>query len=132
MQINKVSDNYQLNFSAEISKNFICASGNYCKKSKKDKRTIAKFFQKVHNFETYGYDNYTIKYKRNNTDGKTRFSLVALKPGMKNSEGAILAEKSTFRELFDKFLHINRYEFSKKMEEKLHKNFAAKTWSEFF
>jgi len=130
MKINNVYDNYQLNFSAQVSKNFISASRNYCENTKQGKQVIDKFFQQIRNFKKFGYEDYTIEYKKNRVNGKTEYSLIALRYGMKDSDGMVLTKKDNFRKVFQKFLHMNKHEFIQKIEYQKNKKFAAKTWSE--
>ena len=42
---------------------------------------------------------------------------------MPDSEGAVLTSKDQFRKAIEKFTHINKYEFTKKMEQFLDMRF---------
>ena len=76
------------------------------------------FDEKVVEFKNFGYEDYYIKHVKKDIDGKRYHQLIAVRSGMDDSEGTVLTVKDQFRKAIEKFTHINKYEFTKKMEQK--------------
>ena len=117
MNSNLSVNNIQPNFQAQISKNFIKNAHNTMDSQLKNKNMKINFDKKVKEFADYGYDEFFIKYVKEDIDGKRYHKLIAVKPGMEDSQGAVLTKKDKFRKKIKKFTHINKYEFTKKMEQ---------------
>ncbi len=117
MQSSLSVNNIQPNFQAQVSKNFIKNAHNMMDSQLKNKTLKTNFDKKVNEFAEYGYDEYFIKYVKEDIDGKRYHKLIAVRPGMDDSLGAVLTNKDKFRKIIEKFTHINKYEFTKKMEQ---------------
>lgn len=123
MQSSLTINNFQPNFQAKVAKHFIDDAHklfNY--KHIRNEMKVA-FDEKVTEFENFGYDDYFIKYVKKDINGKRFYQLLAVRPGMDDSEGTLLTSKDQFRKMIEKFTHINKFEFTKKMEHNFHKRF---------
>ncbi len=126
MQSNLSVNNIQPSFQAKVAKHFIDDAHklfNY-KHIKNDMKI--NFDEKVTEFANFGYDDYYIKYVKKDIDGKRFHQLIAVGPDMADTEGVVLTSKDQFRKVIEKFTHINKYEFTKKMENLKFKNFNIK------
>lgn len=103
--------NYQPNFKASVSYRFINSAE---KMLKQDRRydILSNFRKKVDDFENYGFDDYKIFFKKVKDGDKVNFGLFA---GNGENE-VLLSQKNKFRKIVEKFTHITKYEFTKKME----------------
>ena len=104
-------------FHAKVAKHFIDDAHNLFNYKHISKDMKVDFDEKVLEFENFGYDDYFIKYVKKDINGKRFHQLIAVRPGMSDSEGTLLTSKDQFRKLIEKFTHINKYEFTKKMEQ---------------
>lgn len=117
MQTNLKINSIQPSFQAKVSKHFIDDAHKLFDYKLKNKAFRINFDEKVTEFDNYGYDDYYIKYiKRDGINGKEHL-LIAVKKGMEYSEGVLLTCKDKFRKVIENFTHINKYEFTKKMEQ---------------
>lgn len=123
MQSNLSVNRIQPNFQAQVSKHFIDDANKLFNYKHIKKNMKADFDKKVTEFADYGYDDYYIKYVKKDIDGKRYHQLIAVRQGMPDSEGAVLTSKDQFRKAIEKFTHINKYEFTKKMEQFLDMRF---------
>lgn len=111
MQINSIHSNYQTNFQANVSKNFVAAAKNYLEKNPVK---FDAFKKKVETYKYYGTDDINVFHSRKMLNGKEHYVLYAAKDGMKPEEYAVLTVKDAFRKVVEKFMHINKYEFDMK------------------
>jgi hypothetical protein len=123
MQTSISVKNIQPNFRAKVAKSFIEDAHKLFKDKHTRKPMNVSFDEKVVEFENFGYDEYSIKYLKKDIDGKRYHKLIAVRSGMDDSEGTILTIKDQFRKVVEKFTHINKYEFTKKMEQNNQKKF---------
>lgn len=120
LSINKVQPDFQ----AQVSKHFVKDAQKLMESKIRNKNIAANFEKKVTDFADYGYDEYYIKYIKKDIDGKRFHQLIAVRPGMDDSDGAVLTSKDKFRKVIEKFTHITKYEFTKKMEQFNQKRFV--------
>ena len=113
----------QPNFQAKVSKKFISYANNAFKRDIKNPTLKTNFDKKVAEFENFDYDDYIIKYVRKDIAGKRYHQLIAVRPSMDDYQGAILTSKDKFRKVIEKFTHINKHEFTTKMEQHRQKLF---------
>ena len=118
MQTNLSISQSQTNFKAQVSNGFIKHTKKFYTGIGNNKAKLKQFEQKVEAFKDYGYDDYFIKYVQKDFNGERRHMLIAVRNGMDDSMGTVLTTKDKFRKVVEKFLHINEWEFTKKMEEK--------------
>lgn len=111
MQINSLQSNYQPNFKANVSKNFVEASKNYLRKNPSK---LEAFEKKVDTYKYYGTDDINVFHQRIMLNGKPQYALYAAKDGMMPEEYVLLTVKDVFRKIVEKFMHINKYEFNMK------------------
>jgi hypothetical protein len=124
MQSNLSINSVQPNFRATVSNRFIKEAQKTIDLKMKNSDIAERFEKKVADFKDYGYDDYYIKYIKKDINGKRFHQLVAVRPGMDDSEGAVLTSKDKFRKAIEKFTHITKYEFTKKMEQFNQKRFV--------
>ncbi len=124
MQTNLSISQSQTNFKAQIEKNFINNAKKFYKGIGNNKAKLKQFEEKVNAFKDYGYDDYFIKYVKKDFNGEQRHMLIAVRNGMADTMGTVLTSKDKFRKVVEKFLHINKWEFTTKMEEKNKIRFA--------
>ncbi len=117
MQSSLSINGVQPNFRATVSKHFIKDAQKMMDSRMKNSDIAERFEKKVADFKDYGYDDYYIKYIKKDINGKRFHQLIAVRPGMDDSEGAVLTSKDKFRKTIEKFTHITKYEFIKKMEQ---------------
>jgi len=122
MQSTLSVNNIQPSFHAQVSKNFIKNAINTIDSQMRNKSLKINFDKKVKEFADFGYDDFFVKYVKENIDGVRYHKLIAVKPGMDDSQGTVLTKKDKFRKVIEKFTHINKYEFTKKMETNLKNN----------
>ena len=127
MQSSLSVNGVQPNFQATVSKHFIKEAQKTMDLKMKNSDIAERFEKKVADFKDYGYDEYYIKYIKKDIDGKRFHQLIAVRPGMDDSEGAVLTSKDQFRKAIEKFTHITKYEFTKKMESFNQKRFVKTT-----
>lgn len=110
MQVNLVQSNYQPDFRANVSDDFVKAAKNYLLKINNQPK-LDYFTKKVANFKNYGTDDMGVIHQKFYLDGKQHHALYVTKKGMKPEEYILLTVKDQFRKVVEKFLHINKYEF---------------------
>lgn len=115
MPLNSIQSNYQPNFQANVSNNFVKASKDYLSKVGNQSKMDA-FVKKIDNFKNYGSDNIEVFHERIFINGKPNYALYAKKEGMKPTEYVVLTVKDQFRKVVDKFMHINKHEFELKAQ----------------
>lgn len=115
MQINSVQSNYQPNFQANVSDNFIKAAKNHLTKVGNQAKIDA-FVKKIDNFKNYGSDDIDVIHERIFRDGKQYYALYATKKGLPKEDNVLLTVKDQFRKVVEKFMHINKYEFETKTQ----------------
>ena len=123
MQSSLTINHYQPNFQAKVSKHFIEDAHSLFNYKHIRNEIKVGFDEKVTEFENFGYDDYFIKHVKKDINGKRYHQIIAVRPGMDDSEGTLLTCKDQFRKAIEKFTHINKYEFTKKMEQTMQRKF---------
>lgn len=106
--------NNQPTFNARVSDNFIKAAHNYLN-GVEYRPSKTKFFDKkvAQVFNEFGYDEFTIKYAKENKDGKLTHKLYAEKEGL----SVPLTEKDQFRKVIEKFQRMTKGELYVKIKQ---------------
>ena len=117
MNSNLSVNNIQPSFQAQVSKSFIEKAHNLFNYKHINKNLKVNFDEKVLEFENFGYDDYFIKYVKKDINGKRFHQLIAVRHDMSDADGTLLTSKDQFRKAIEKFTHINKYEFTQKMEQ---------------
>ena len=113
MQVNKVQNN-QLTFGIKISPNLIKAADEFYKRQNNGQAQFDKFLKKAKIMEeNFGYNEYTIDFKNTKVNSKRVKALFAVKDD--KSKRVLLAYKSGFRKLLDRFNLINEFELNNKL-----------------
>jgi hypothetical protein len=84
---------------------------------------IELFDKKVEMFKNWGYDDYCIKYIKRDSNSKREHILLAVKNGRQDADGFILTSKDKMRKMIEKFMYMNKMEFTNKMKQNEQKLF---------
>ena len=118
MQTN-LNINNQPAFKASVSDRFIKATHNYFNKIEHKPEKSAVFDKKVAEvFNDFGYDEFLIKHKKVNYNGKTIYTLSANKEGL----SIPLTQKDKFRKIIEKFQQMTKYELYIKIKQFRHEH----------
>jgi hypothetical protein len=108
--------NMNTNFQAKVSpqlekfmRGFINQGGNRIKNN-------YRLSSRIEEFNTFGFDEYTINLATKSTGTGMQYSLVATKNGQDIKEGTCLSRKSSIREIVTYFLNIRKNQFINKMQ----------------
>ncbi len=112
--IDKVS--YSPSFGINVSAHLIDTAHNHYNYNQlvNKKQSIYKFDKKAQEYSNYGYDDYTLDYRKKLEQGNWQHYLVAFKDGEEN-KAKVVIKRNTLLRLINKFFEINKGELRQKI-----------------
>ena len=127
MNVNRIQNNQpHTTFQAKVSEKFIDSMRNFINHGENRLKNNYKFNEKLKEYETFGYDDYTIIMHKKSGALGFEYRLFAIKDDEPYDQGVVLTKKTynSFRQIFNRFMNFNKHDFRNIMN----KNTKKSVW----
>ena len=101
----------QPNFNAKVSPRFIKSMQGYFNNGENRLRNNYRLNQKIEEYASFGKDDYTIEMRQKIGSLGYEYSLVAVRDGDESGKGVVLAIRTAYKKIVNKFMNMNKGEF---------------------
>ena len=102
---------FQTNFNAKVSPRFIKSMQGYFNNGPNRLHNNYRLNQKITEYESFGRDDFTIEMRQKSGALGYEYSLVAVRDGDKSDRDIVLAIRTSYRKIVNKFMNMNKGEF---------------------
>ncbi len=123
MDIKKINGyNNKLSFGIKCSPHLIqTAHNSYNYSNVPNKRNLIwSFNNKVEEYSSFGYEDYTLDYERKMTNGNWQHYLMAAKDGNPNKKFVVI-KRTTLSKIINRFLNMTENDFRNTMRQKINR-----------
>lgn len=121
MQIEKINQP-EISFNAKVSQKFVNSMRGYINNGSNRLQNNYKLTQKIEEYASFGYDDYTIEMHQGNGKLGFEYRLVAVKDNCTDRRQNVLLTKKPFdayRKIYNRFMSFNKHDFVTAMKARL-------------
>ena len=101
----------QTTFQANVSERFIKSMQGFFNNGPNRKQNIYRLNKKIEEYATYGKDNYTVEMIQKTGPLGYEYLLLASKDGEPDAKKVVLATRTAYRKIVNKFMNMKKGEF---------------------
>lgn len=110
MRVEKINK-LQPNFNAKVSPRFFKSMQGYFNNGPNRLQNNYRLNAKIEEYASFGRDDFTIEMRQKSGALGYEYSLVAVRDGDEYNRGIILAVRTSYRKIVNKFMNMNKGEF---------------------
>ena len=102
---------FQTNFNAKVSPRFIKSMQGYFNNGPNRLKNNYLLNAKIEEYASFARDNFTIEMRQKSGPLGFEYSLVAVRDNDESGRGIVLATRTAYRKIVNKFMNMNKGEF---------------------
>ena len=111
----RVDFNSQQAFGVNVDPKFVNAMRGFMNSGENRLKNNYKLSKKIEEYANFGFDDYTMQLNQKYTAWGTEYTIKAVRDGENSENAAVIAKRTSFRKIVEKFLKINRGELKAKI-----------------
>ena len=115
MKIN-IEQQSQSTFCAKVTPRFVNSMRGFINRGSNRLKNNYLLDTKLKEYENFGYNDYTVELNQISGPLGFEYILRAVKDGQNSEDGVILAKRSSYRKIFERFMNYKKYDFCNKIK----------------